>query len=164
MDFNPGPMTIPKVKFGDLELLSTMETKFLGINLDNNLSWGHHFIILCNQRLLALSKNTLSIMAKLLIYYAHIYSHLTYTIVVWGSMLTDNKIEKLYKIQRECASYIANANKTTHTDPLFQKFKTIKMKDIKELELLKFGYEIDHKIRPQPILDLFKKMGKNYWN
>ena len=38
------------------------------------------------------------------------------------------------------------------------------MKDIIQLELLKFGYGIDHKIHPQPILDLFKKMGKNYWN
>ena len=36
------------------------------------------------------------------------------------------------------------------------------MKDIIQLELLKFGYGIDHKI--QPILDLFKKMGKNYLN
>ena len=51
-----------------------------------------------------------------------------------------------------------------HTDPSFKKFKLLKMKDIIQLELLKFGYEIDHKSHPQPILDLFKKMGKNYWN
>ena len=38
MDFSHRPMTIPKIKFGDLELLSAKETKFLGINLDNNLS------------------------------------------------------------------------------------------------------------------------------
>ena len=119
-------MMTRKIKFGDLQLLSTKETKFLGINLDNNLSWGHHFNILynnllLNKRLLALSKNTLRIMAKLSIYYEHIYSHLTYTIVVWGSMLTENKIEKLYKIQKECVRYIANANKTTHTDPLLKR-------------------------------------------
>ena len=36
MDFSPRPMIIPKIKFGDLELLSMKETKFLGINLDNN--------------------------------------------------------------------------------------------------------------------------------
>ena len=34
------------------------------------------------------------------------------------------------------------------------------MKDIIQLELLKFGYGIDHKIHLQPILDLFKKKGK----
>ena len=34
------------------------------------------------------------------------------------------------------------------------------MKDTIQLELLKFGYGIDHKIHPQPILDLFKNMGK----
>ena len=47
-----------------------------------------------------------------------------------------------------------------HTDPLFKKIKILKMKDIIQLELLNFGYGIDHKILPQPILDLFKKMGK----
>ena len=61
MDFSPGPKTISKIKFGDLELLSAKETKFLGINLNNNISWGHHFNILynkllLNKRLLALSK------------------------------------------------------------------------------------------------------------
>ena len=75
-------------------------------------------------------------------------------------MLKNSKIEKLYKIQKECVRYIANANKTTHTDPLFKNFKIRKIKDIIQLELLKFGYGIDHKIHPQPILDLFKKMEK----
>ena len=78
MDFSPGPTTIPKLKYGDLELLSRKETKFLGINQDNSISWGDYFNILynkllLNKRLLALSKNTLSIMAELSIYYAHIY-------------------------------------------------------------------------------------------
>ena len=41
---------------------------------------------------------------------------------MWGSMLTDNKIEKLYKIQKECVRYITNTNKTRHTVPLFKKF------------------------------------------
>ena len=99
-------------------------------------------------------------MAKLSVYYAYLYSHLTYTIVVWDGMLTDSKIKKLCEIQKECVRYITNANKTALTDPLFKKFKILKMKDIKQLELLKFGYGIDHKIHPQPILDLFKKMEK----
>ena len=34
------------------------------------------------------------------------------------------------------------------------------MKDIIQLELLKFRYGIDHKNHPQTIFNLFKKMGK----
>ena len=71
----------------------------------------------------------------------HIYIHLTYTIIVWGSMLTDSKIKKLYKLQKECVRYIANPSKTAHTDPLFKNFKILKMKDIIQLELLKFDME-----------------------
>ena len=83
----------------------------------------------------------------------YIYIHLTYTIDVWGSMLTDNKIKKLYKIQNECVRYIANGSITEHVDPLIKKFKILKTKDIIQLELLKFGYGIDHKIHLQPVLD-----------
>ena len=75
-------------------------------------------------------------------------------------MLTDSKIEKLYKLHKEFVRYIENANKTAHTDPLCKNFKILKIKDIIQLELLKFGYGIDHEIHPQPNLDLFKKMGK----
>ena len=39
-------------------------------------------------------------MAKLSIYYAHIHCHLTYTIVVWGSMLTDGKIKRYIKYKK----------------------------------------------------------------
>ena len=47
-----------------------------------------------------------------------------------------------------------------HIVPLFKKIKILKMKHIIQLELLKFGYGIDHKIHPQPIFDLFKKTEK----
>ena len=73
MDFIPRAAMISKIKLQDLELISMNETKLLGINLDNNHSWGHHFNILynkliLNKRLLVLSKNTLSKVAKLSMY------------------------------------------------------------------------------------------------
>ena len=139
MDFSPRPMMIPKIKFGDLELLSMKETKLLGINLDNNLSLAHHLNILynkllLNKRLLALSKNTLSIMAKLSIYYVNIYRYLTYTIIVWGSVLTDSKFKKLYKIQKEYVRYIANTNKLHTQIHNLKKIKILKMRYIIQLK------------------------------
>ena len=71
------------------------------------LNWNHHYNllynkILLNKKLLTLSQNMLTVQAKLAIYYAHIHSHLNYAILVWRSMLSKNKLDKLFKVQKEC--------------------------------------------------------------
>ena len=58
------------------------------------------------------------VQAKLTIYCAHIHSHLNYVILVWGSMLSKNKLGKLFKVQKECMRSISNVGKTAHTDPI----------------------------------------------
>ena len=42
------------------------------------------------------------------IYYAHIYSHISYAIPIWGSMLSHTMTEKLFKLQKECVRLITN--------------------------------------------------------
>ena len=63
------------------------------------------------------------VQAKLAIHYAHIHSHLNYAILVWGSMLSKNKLDKLFKVQKECMRFISNVGKTSHTDPIFKRLK-----------------------------------------
>ena len=79
-------------------------TKFLGVTIDNNLTWTKHINniiakISANKNLIGKSRNLLSTHAKNSVYYAHIYSHLAYAITVWGNSVTSKqkKILKLYK-------------------------------------------------------------------
>ena len=53
-----------------------------------------------NKNLLSLSRNLLDKSCLRSIYYAHIYSHLHYGISTWGSMITQNNFERLYKLQK----------------------------------------------------------------
>ena len=52
--------------------------------------------------MLRLGKHSLTIQVKMGVYYAHIYSHLTYGLILWGNMLNENELTKLQKIQNKC--------------------------------------------------------------
>ena len=86
-------------------------TRFLGLWIDNKLQWNVDLSKLFlqlkrNTNMLRLEKHSLTIQAKMWVYYAHIYSHLTYGLILWGNMLNENELTKLQKIQNKCFKLI----------------------------------------------------------
>lgn len=78
------------------------ETKFLGIFLDENISWSKHIDQLCSklaQSCFAICnlKNNLDKKSLLSVYYALVYSNLSYNIIVWGQSVDTNRIFILQK-------------------------------------------------------------------
>ena len=75
-------------------------TKFLGVILDDKLSWKNHYDQLKskinrNYALLCRSKKFLYVHGMKVPNYAQIYSHLSYCIVLWGNMLSVELRRKL---------------------------------------------------------------------
>ena len=86
-------------------------TRFLGIWIDDKLSWQSHFektIVKLKQNLnlLKVSKKFLNVHAKCLIYFAHIQSHILYCLSTWGCMLLNTQIAKLQQLQESCVKLI----------------------------------------------------------
>ena len=95
-----------EVKLCDQILPVPTSAKFLGIWLDNNLDWNkHHSAIFSklkqNTGLLRRCKNSLTS-----IYFAHIHSHLSYSILVWRSTVKHSVLAKLQKMQNACIKFI----------------------------------------------------------
>ena len=105
MLFHPkGHKMNEKIKFEDKIISNSHETKFLGIWLNDNLSWESHIRQLTlklkrNLMLLKRSRNFLNKNALILIYYGHFHSHLKYGILLWESMLNRNQTKRLQKLQ-----------------------------------------------------------------
>ena len=115
IDFNGRP--IPVVK----------STKFLGVHINDKLSFHEHFNSLViklkrNINMLKCSKHHLSTHGKKILYYGHIYSHISYCIGVWGSILPDECVKKLQKLQNKCIMLV-DLNRI----PLENKYKTNKI-------------------------------------
>ena len=90
------------VKLCDQELPIQTSTKFLGVWLDSNLDWNKQFSHICsklkqNTGLMWRCKNLLTTSTLRSIYFAHVHSHLSYSVLVWGSIIRQGAISELQK-------------------------------------------------------------------
>ena len=95
------------ITLDDQPIPDVESTKFLGVYLDNKLTWDMHVDAIygkltVNRHLLRMAKNMLSPRCLKIIYYAHIQSHLNYGLLIWGSMISKQKLQKLTSMQNSC--------------------------------------------------------------
>ena len=104
-------------------------TKFLGIWLDNELSWKNHIDKLkakINTKIgmLRRGKYFLTSHARKMLYYAQIHSHLQYGLVNWGNMLSHQQLNQLQKLQNKCVQLI---NPYLHVENCYETYKIPKL-------------------------------------
>ena len=92
-DYRKKKSTTLEIHIDGKTIKSVKDTKFLGVILDNKLLWKDHYEQLKskinqNYALLCKSKKILNVHGMKVLYYAQIYSHLSYCIVLWGNMLS----------------------------------------------------------------------------
>ena len=83
------------------------ETKFLGVILDDKLLWTSQVknVLIKMKRNLGLMRRGHSLLSKnglRNVYYAHIFSHMSYCISIWGSMISSDLLSKLRTQQNHC--------------------------------------------------------------
>ena len=96
-----------------------------------------------------MSRNLLNRKCMLNIYYAHIHSHLTYGLSIWGSMALKKNIDEVFMQQKACVRTIVGATKNVHTDPIFKELKILKINEMINFELVKLGHKVAHNIMPK---------------
>ena len=143
-----------KIEIDNHTLPVVTATKFLGIWIDSELNWKVHYDklvvkLLQNMHMLRLCKNQFNMFTKCNIYFAHIYSHLSYGCTKWGNMLNRQQLAKLQKLQNKCLSYILNKN-INYND--YQSLKLLRVKEIITLHNLKLSHKIQHKDLPAKLL------------
>ena len=107
---------------GTHKLHNSEIVKFLGVWIDDKMTWTKHVSTLMvklkqNMHLLKLSNKFLTKNTKKLIYYAHIYSHLTYGILIWGKHDKSNDKEQNTKSSK----YLLQSH--NRTGPYTNKFQ-----------------------------------------
>ena len=122
---------------------------FLGIILDEKLSWINHISMLSNKILKVIGvmyklKNVLPEYILLILYNALIFSHLNYELTVWGM-----KADRLEILQKKTVPFVTKSNFIAHTDPLFKQLNVLKIKDMFKVNILKFYYKLPYGLLPK---------------
>ena len=148
------------VIFNNILVDRVTSTKFLGLHIDEQLSWKVHI----NHLSKTLSKNT-GVIYKLkssfpqgillLMYSTLILPYLNYGVLAWGNSLK-TQIEKLHLIQKRALRIICNVGFRTHTNPLFHSHRILKLEDIYNFQLGTLMHNLKAGVLPLALANLFK--------
>ena len=135
-------------------------TKFLGIYIDESLSWRHHVNHINNKISRALYaikqvKHFLPIESLHTLYFAFIQPHISYGILAWGNAYS-TICQKTILLQKRALRLINNVQYNSHTDPLFKRSKILKINDLYEYQIILFMNDFAKKKLPNSFDNIFK--------
>jgi len=131
--------------------------KFLGIHLDEYLSFDKHCDLTCNKIatsnfIINRSKHFLTQGALKTLYFSLIHPHLLYGLPIY-SCTSQKNLSKLTKIQKKAIRTISKAKHNDNTAPLFLKHKILPLNHLITLTQGQLMHSIYHKYSPQPLHD-----------
>ena len=122
---------------------------FLGILLDETLSWKNHPIMIVNKvsRVTGILYSLKNIFPKeilLTLYNSLIGSYINYGLLIWGK-----ESHMIDTLQKEAIRQVTNSTYKTHTTPLFKRVGVLKVQDMFKLRLLNLCYKLYYGLLPQ---------------
>ena len=126
------------------------ETVFLGVVLDEHLSWKPHIsqvprkisksIGVINRERFFLPKTCLKTL-----YYCLVYPYLQYK----------TNLCRLVSLQKRVIRIISKSTFDSHSDPIFKELELLKLSDIRQLELGKLMFSLNHSLLPSKFNNYF---------
>jgi hypothetical protein len=153
---------IPNLKINNKVIERVSKYKFLGVHLDDKINWKEHINHICtklhqNKYLINNIKHLIPKKHLISMYYAHINSHLTYGMYLWGPMISQTTVNKLYNEQKKILRYIENETYTTDYNKIHKTNRILKILDMIKCEILKFSYKLNNQLLPAKIEQFFDK-------
>ena len=122
------------------------DTTFLGITLDEHLTWETHCNNVANKMsrntgVLNRVKNVLPTASLLTIYNSLIASHLIYGLEVWGASTAKN-MKRIIGIQKKAVRTITKSHFLAHSEPRMKSLKILKVDDQHRFQCLSLTYDM----------------------
>ena len=133
------------LKINDIPIGQVKFYKYLGVTIDDRLSFNEHANCLSSKLSSVLGVlRSLSFLPRYvlqLIYYSLGHSALMYGIVVWGSA-SSSIVNPIFILQKKIIRVITCNSWYAHTSPIFKELKVLKFHDLYELQMLSLMYRI----------------------
>ena len=133
-----------RLYINDVEIKKVQFTKFLGVTIDDNMSWKQHvnnISVKISQTIGVLNrvKSDLPLHIRVQLYNTMILTHLSYCNIVWGDC-ANYLLLQLFRLQKRAIRIISNSSYLAHTHQLFCKLKILKIYDIHTLQTACFMF------------------------
>ena len=152
---------IPDLKLDSEPIEQVSEFNFLGLTLDEHLSWKPHVQKVANKTSRAIGiirrlKNIIPISVLRILYNTLILPHFHYCILSWGFRMGRQTFA-----ETSC-TVMSGSHYNAHTDPLFKKLHLVKLSDLFTLNVYKIHYKLRHVSLPTYVANMFKDFSCNH--
>ena len=140
------------IKIGKKHIAKVKYIKFLGVLLDEHLTWRYHISELSKKLartcgILFKVKCLLPRSILIMLYNALFLSFVQYGIIVWGQTFA-SYLEPIFKLQKRAVRAISHQTFLAHSYPIFKELKLLRIDDVFKTKLLTFVYESINKLTP----------------
>ena len=147
------------IKIGKKHIKSVKFVKFLGLFLDEHLTWKYYLSELSKKLARTCGtffkiRNLLPIDVLICLYNALFLPYLQYGLIGWGQTYA-SYIDPIFKLQKKAVRAISFQPRMSPSLPIFNDFKLLKLSEIFELQLLTFVFDSVNKTSPNCFHDFF---------
>ena len=160
------PLELPLLKIDNNKIERETSIKFLGVILDENISWKKHIEtvenkISKNMGILGKVSNLLNTKCLKNVYFSLIHSYINYANIAWAST-HQTKLKSINSKQKQCSRYIYHEEPRTHAKPLMQKMKALNVFQINIFQVLVFMFKVKNKLSPTIFSNSFEHIEHNF--
>ena len=142
-----------------VRIQQTDSIKYLGVIIDNILSWKPQISSLCGKLSQACGvvckiRHFADMKILRLIYFSLFHSHLQYCIIDWERAYK-TVIRPVQVLQNRILKYMTFGKKTSSANNIFKLLKILKVSDLYQLNLKKFMYKYNANILPSSFDNFF---------
>jgi hypothetical protein len=128
------------------------KTKFLGLILDDHLSWKEHSLYLAQKMaksigILSIARQVLSRTTLIQLYYSFIFPYLSYCNLAWGGA-ADTNLWVVYRIQKMAIRMILNIKKGSSTKDECKSLLILRLPEIHLNAVAIFMFKFYHNMLP----------------
>ena len=147
------------LQMGDCNLNKANKLKYLGVIIDDTISWVHHITYIKNKiskgiGIMSKASKYLKRKSLLTLYYPYIYPYMIYCIEAWGNA-SNCHLDQLYIIQKKVIRLISFTN---YDIPSAVTFKNLEILPLNKLVYNRIGimmYKYSNNLQPPAINDLY---------
>ena len=158
------PLRLPKLQINNSTIKREETITFLGVLLDENLTWRPHINCIENKistniGVLYKARLVLNVECTKQLYFSFIHSYLNYANIAWAST-NKSKLKKILNKQKHASRIIYFKDKFTSAAPLMQNFNVLNIYQLNIYQVLLFM----HKVKNHNISKIFEKCFKITFN
>ena len=153
------PLRLPELIINNTVIERRGSLKFLGVLIDETLSWKDHIKTLesklsCAIGLLYRTRPYLNLNSRKLCYFSFVHSHLSYANIAWGAT-HPSKLDKLASLQRHVCKVIKFKQRYDNAIPIMEDLKILRIKNLNIYQILVLMFKFTKKQLPSNFDDIF---------